>query len=255
MNNMNWDDLLGIKPYGLAVEGKNDEIIIQRFLDMGGKSGHWQSWDARLVVKQVEGKANVFAEIEKNEPRIWGLIDRDAYSSTQIDDLQAKYPRLLVLPRWTIENYFIVPDELALLFPNIQPSIEAHRANWVKHGALWHVLQEQGVFEEDYPRKLFDVPIRNDDEIHALLHRWRNQIDPDKVLTTYSETRQQFSINNDKDYTQHIHGKTFFGAIVKPLIDSHIKPNLSKDKLKEKLVEQFRDCPADLVPILRRVMN
>ncbi|GEM_PF-4389087 len=40
MNNMNWDDLLGIKPYGLAVEGKNDEIIIQRFLDMGGKSGH-----------------------------------------------------------------------------------------------------------------------------------------------------------------------------------------------------------------------
>ncbi|HRF96253.1 MAG TPA: hypothetical protein PLZ51_13700, partial [Aggregatilineales bacterium] len=88
-----------------------------------------------------------------------------------------------------------------------------------------------------------------------LLNRWRNQIDPDMVLKKYSETRQQFSLTSDKDYTQHIHGKTFFGAIVKPLIDSHIKPSLSKDKLKERLVEQFGDCPADLVPILQRVVG
>lgn len=259
MNNTDWDDLLGIKAYGLVVEGVTDETIIREFLNFGQKSGHWQNWTSQLLIKQLEGKSNILDEMERDDNRIWGLIDRDAYSSSKLADLQQKYRRLLILPRWTIENYFIVPDELGKIYPDIQTQIESQRENWVQHGALWSVLQEQGIFEENYPRKLFDMPIRQDEEIRALLMRWQNQIEPDVVLNKYHHVLQSFRADRDNDFTQHIYGKVFFKAIVKPLLDQYMQNKdgkiFNQHRMKENLLMQFGTCPADLIPVLRRVVK
>jgi len=49
----------------------------------------------------------------RNEPAAWGIVDRDFLTDEDIVLIRAQYPRLFVLPLYSIENLMYHPDNLA----------------------------------------------------------------------------------------------------------------------------------------------
>src|SRR5258708_34808913 len=104
---------------GVAVEGKDDRIVIEAFLDAGETEGHWSDWRRRLAIEVGGGINQVLRELDAPPTpyEVWALLDQEWRPQGNITDLQSKYPRLLFLPRIMIENYAIDPDELVALLP------------------------------------------------------------------------------------------------------------------------------------------
>ncbi len=248
---------LGIIPYGLAVEGDIDKFVIEKFMDL-----RWKSWRSQVKVMDVGGKSKVYSELQQNKQHIWGLVDRDALSQKQIDDLITRYPNLLILPRWTIENYFIDPDELIHLIPqndnesNMRTIIDKHKSDWLKRGALWHVFVERGLIGDNYPnpRSLIKSPMPDKQEIRQQLTLWTNQFNPDAVLDEYDHLVSQFNQQTKDNYRLHIYGKKFFSEVI---VQKAL--NLSKQQdsnvWRNILLKNFVDCPQDIVPLLTRILG
>ncbi|MDX2077814.1 MAG: hypothetical protein SFZ02_15410 [bacterium] len=252
---------LGNIPRGLAVEGDKDKIIIEAFLDAGERN--WSNWRSQVKIMPAGSKTKVIDELQPDKSEIWGLIDKDSSSQKEIDELQAKHQNLLILPRWTIENYFIDPSDLVSLLPqnlslaNITKTIDESKAEWLKRGALWHVFEERGLFGEHYPnpRGLFKTPMPNKDEIRHQLEAWNRQLNPDSVLSDYDEKLQEFYNNPDKNYRLHIHGKKFFQEVIVQALNYGEKAPQDTITWIKQLLKRLTDCPADIVPILRRVVG
>ncbi|SLM33036.1 conserved hypothetical protein [Desulfamplus magnetovallimortis] len=130
----------------LIVEGKDDELALKSFLFK--KNPQWeQSW----VVEKAEKKLRVI-EILKQETTWIGIVDKDEWQKEVIDEYQKKFSNLWILPRYCIENYIIVPDELWHSLPAKQqarlPGGVSHLETillkdldrWASHGVLWSVI-------------------------------------------------------------------------------------------------------------------
>lgn len=251
---------LGAQLKELAVEGKTDKFILEVFLTAGENAGYWKDWSSQLLIEVAGKKYNVIEKLKQGNSRIWGLIDHDALPVDTLAHYQQTYPQLLILPRWTIENYFIDPDELIQLLPPqassilIRDEIERQKSEALKFGALWHVFTEAGIFSEDFPnpRGLCKIPMPSDAEIYNRLSRWNNQLNPDTTLKAYLEYQQSFLANPSLNYAYHIHGKNFFLQVVQPILNKITQK--SEDDWKRELLKSVTDCPADLIPVLRPVV-
>lgn len=248
---------LGIIPYGLAVEGQTDINIIEKFMDL-----NWRNWRLQVKVMPAKGKQEVYEELQAGLQNIWGLVDRDALSQKQIDDLTAKYPNLLVLPRWTIENYFIDPDELVHLIPqsvnpsNMRDILDEHKPDWLKRGALWSVFQERGLFDENYPnpRSLIKSPMPDKQEIRQKLEIWTRQFNADAVLDEYDHLVTEFNQHPEDNYRLHISGKYFFSEVIVKKVLNLVKQRKADD-WRNLLLQNFMDCPKDIIPLLAKILG
>lgn len=259
--------ILGTSKKGLAVEGKSDKLAIEAFLDAGEAEGHWSNWRGQLIVEQTNGK--VTGELDSSNSQVWGLIDRDRRTDDEVSDLQARYHQLLVLPRFTIENYCIDPIEILEMLPatqrarvpNLKDDIENHLEDWVKNGALWKVLSEQGAHdfcrgrERGYPMALLYIPVTVEADIEAQLSDWHQQLEPKQILGAYNNRVKDYLANTSDHYTLHIHRKNFFHQVV---VQHALNPGIrsrSQDDWFADLFSSVTTCPADIVPVLKRVVS
>jgi hypothetical protein len=264
MSKIDWSKL-GAIPKGLAVEGEDDKIAIAAFLDAGEKGGYWSNWRFQLGVFDAGNSSKVLNELKAGDNRIWGLIDRDWRNDAEIVSMQKDYPQLLVLPRVTIENYLIDSDELHNLLPPVKripvlrQNIERYRDDWVRNGALWQVLHDNGAHEfcrgdeSGYPKALRYTTLETD--IEAQFQQWYEQLNPTTVMSAYRIQIQQFQVDTANHYTRHIHGKHFFNQIV---VSRVLNPNLgqqAEDKWFSDLFSGVSDCPSDLIPVLQQIVS
>ncbi len=262
MANIVWDDVLGEKPHGLAVEGKTDKVIIEKFLDAGG----WDNWRSKLSVHVVNKRDKVLQELSKNDTRIWGLIDNDERSTREMSDLQEQYSRLLVLPRWTIENYFIDPSELSQMQIPISKTrldfdkIDDYLHDGIKHGALWHTLYERDAFqfcrghEDGYPMAILSNVEFDDATIATRLNTWQSHLNATDIMPLYQQKLAEFEQHRDENYTKHIHGKYFFSQVVVQKVLNSIQQK-STDYWLELLTESITYCPDDMKALLRQILS
>lgn len=262
MANIIWDDVLGTKPYGLAVEGKTDKAIIEKFLDVGG----WDNWRAKLSVHVVDKRDKVLQELGKDDSRIWGLIDNDEKSTREISDLHKQYSRLLVLPRWTIENYFIHPSELSQMQIPIHKThlnfdkVNEYRYDGIKHSALWHTLYERDAFqfcrghEDGYPMAILSNIEFDDALIAKRLNTWQSHLNATDIMPLYQHKLAEFEQHRDDNYTKHIHGKYFFSQVVVQKVLNSIRQQSTEDWLAL-LIESITYCPDDMKALLRQILS
>lgn len=106
-------DALGKKV--VVVEGMSDgkafESIFERKFKKIGKN-----FEDIYHLADVGGKGMVLKALKK-EPDWIGIIDRDTWDDDRIAREKKKNPNLLVLERYSIENYMIIPHEVWYAIP------------------------------------------------------------------------------------------------------------------------------------------
>jgi len=253
----------------LLVEGEDnkdgaklglDRKVIEAFL------GHINpTWQSTIQVESSKSSEKILRRL-RADATLWGLIDRDARTPQEIIDLQTELPNLLVLPRWTVENYFIVPDELVQMLPSSITTaislgdIDIAKNDWIQHGALWQVLYENGAFhfcrghESGYPMALLAEPILNKAQVQSQLDLWYQRLLPSDILSRYERRLNEFTLHSDLAYTHHIHGKNFFRQIVVSRVLNKGKDKKSVDSWLIDIVDNgITTCPPDIAPILQRL--
>ena len=150
-------------------------------------------WENHWVVAEARKKSEVLA-ITKKEHNWIGVVDRDEWSQQKIHDIQSEINNLWVLPRYCIENYLIVPEELWLALPTKQQAkitggvealnqaIKADLVRWRCHGVLWAVINPlwEGLRTIGFKEALLDPDIAtNDEEIKQKLMEWHIFLEPE----------------------------------------------------------------------------
>jgi hypothetical protein len=270
MGEIDWT-IRGPDQRGLAVEGPDDKTILEALLDAGERESRWSDWRSRLRVEPTGKNDNVLRELQREDYRgtVWGIIDRDWRSDAEVAQLEVDYPLLRVLPRIAIENYCVDPDEIVGMLPDIQlggdqaqrlrDAIEGALANWLEHGALSQVLYESGANEfcrapAGYPAALLTAPVPADPDLHAILERFRSQLDPATILPIYRTRITSFQGLGRDRYRRCISGKLFFNGVVVSRALNQVYRQQSRDAWITDLFAGAADCPDDLVPILTAIL-
>jgi len=99
----------------IVVEGESDgeafESIFKRKFKKIGKN-----FENIYHLANVGGKGMVLKALKK-EPDWIGIIDRDTWDDDTIARAKKKNPNLIVLERYSIENYMIIPHEVWMAIP------------------------------------------------------------------------------------------------------------------------------------------
>jgi len=248
----------------LIVEGKTDELVFTQLLKKVDPQ-----WETRWVLAEVGGKRNV-VEILSKQPTWLGIVDRDEWDNAQLSQRQQQLPNLLVLPRFCIENYLTVPDELWHCLPQKQKAklpegrgaaiqsitvpIAENLERWVQFGALWAIINP--LWDEllllGFNRDLLDPELVVDEQrFRAQCANWHSHLEPQGLWQRYQEKLTAIQAQtNDENLRTIVHGKKFFKAVVTPAFRElfAIQSAISVEDL-------FREMPvpADLAFVWQRM--
>jgi hypothetical protein len=211
----------------LLLEGKADMEFIRKMLDLKAPG----NWPSAWSIGNAGGKRNV-QNMLHDQPDWIALVDRDEWTAEEIAAKQAEFPgRLMVLPRYCLESYFILPSEIWAALPSKQqlvpgglPAVEAAITNhaallrWVRHGCLWHAVNplHSGLRALGFVLELLDVNRAQDDAlIRQTLDAWHQYLDPviiDARFQQYLTTATASPVN--EQLISWVHGKEFFNQHV-----------------------------------------
>ncbi|WP_320733598.1 DUF4435 domain-containing protein [Enterobacter roggenkampii] len=214
----------------LIVEGKTDELVFTQLLKKVDPQ-----WETKWVLAEVGGKRNV-VEILSKQPTWLGIVDRDEWDDAQLSQRQQQLPNLLVLPRFCIENYLVVPSELLHGLPlkqrtklpreseeaigAIASSITAALDSWIQFGAAWAIINP--LWDElrllGFNRDLLDPQqVITEPGFWAHCERWHAHLDPAVLLQRYqSKLAEIRDLPVDEQLRTIVHGKKFYKAVVTP---------------------------------------
>lgn len=248
----------------LIVEGKTDELVFTQLLKKVDPQ-----WETRWVLAEVGGKRNV-VDILAAQPTWLGIVDRDEWDNAQLSQRQQQLPNLLVLPRFCIENYVVVPSELWHCLPQKQKAklpdereaailsiatpITENLERWVQFGALWAIINP--LWDElrllGFNRDLLDPELVVDEQgFRAQCASWHSRLEPQGLWQRYQDKLTEIQAQPvDEQLRTIIHGKKFFKAVVTPAFRQlfAIQSAISvEDLFREMLV------PADLNFVWQRM--
>ena len=241
----------------LVVEGPDDVQFIERQLDHRSLT-----WRQHWVVGPAGGKKRLL-DILPLDPTWIGLVDADEWAPQTLVTLKVQHPNLHVLPRYCMESYFVLPAELWAMFPDhqqaritgghnqIQAALLAPLDQWVRHGALWRVVNPlwAGLKAKGFKDALLDLAAaQNDDLIKQTLNEWHSYLDPATRFHDFqSELKKATALPIDQKVTLVVHGKSFFAAHVSTVLNSLLSQKSADAWLKDLI----KVCPPipDLSPL------
>ena len=241
----------------LVVEGADDVRFVERQLDLG-----FPGWSRSWVVEFAEGK-NRALDIVSREPTWLGLVDSDDWDAGTIAQLRITHPRIHVLPRYCMESYFIVPQELWGMLPvgrraAVAGGITAFEADllspldrWVRHGALWRVVNPlwAGLKARGFKDHLLQLSAAQDDAaIQRKLQEWHDYLDATSHFAAFQQGLESAeALNLDEKLKCVVHGKSFFTEHVCHKLNALFGQRAAGDWLEE----LTKDAPVitDLHPL------
>jgi hypothetical protein len=260
----------------LAVEGDNDKDVYVAWLKKLTPRG--TIFSDKLVVVDAGDRGKVlqgliwYQDLSAPPPgELFGLVDRDEWDAATVNAKRADIPRLLVNEsRHCLENYFIDPSDVVAALRShdakfyephiaaIRAAIEAQRAVWADHWALWVTMcrVSRRLSEELFPGHFHDqVPLPADPDIQARLQVWASVVEAGAVFEAFRQERHAARARTaTEQYRGCIHGKRFFSQIV---VQSALHP-LGHHDAKNwilKLDKWMPAVPADLQPILEPLLR
>ncbi|MDM8525179.1 hypothetical protein QUF80_17550 [Desulfococcaceae bacterium HSG8] len=238
------EDDAGGKPV-LLVEGNTDIRILSYFLEQ--VSPGWQTGKAILCAGK---KSQVIDAVSNYHPEWVGIVDKDEWSPDMINDKLRNLSRVKTLPRFCLENYFCVPEEIwpALTpasrqspndeFGQFQQPVLNDLPDWVAHGAMWRVIRKRRkvlLRESGFPAKLDREPVTDIAEIREILRDWHEQLDPDRIIREYRlELTETEELSANEQLKFYIHGKKFFKSVIVRLMNRFFG-QASHDKWADRL--------------------
>lgn len=245
----------------LIVEGLDDLDAIQSFL---GKA--YRGWEQSWVIAEAGKKTQVLAII-REVPNWIGVVDRDEWSASKIADLETELINLWFLPRYCIENYLLVPDELWRALPENQQnkitagieqltqSITNDLDRWRSHGALWSVINPlwEGLRYLGFKEALLDPAIAtNETEIRTKLQEWHQFLEPDQIWQNYQDALAQVvQFPVDEQLKRCVHGKYFYEQVVNPLLNQLLGQKSATEQ--QKAIFRTLLVPDDLAPLWHKM--
>ncbi len=242
----------------LVVEGTDDVRSLELLLSKLN-----QNWNEAWVLAGADKKSNVIKILEM-EPDWLGIVDRDEWDEEKITQLQGTMNNLIFLPRYCIENYLIVPDELWKALPEKQKlkipggQLELERLiiseldKWVQHGVLWSVINPlwEGLRSLGFKEALLNVDIAtNHLEIRKVLSQWHDFLNPDEIWDRYQTKIIEVSTkSNSEKLKLHVHGKLFYQQVVNTVLNQLVGQKSADDRQ----FDIIRTLPAidDLAPVV-----
>lgn len=245
----------------LLVEGIDDVAAFKIFLDRQAPG-----WERQWHIEQAGNKKKVL-EIIAKEATWFGLVDRDEWTSAEMQSYLNRHPNLLVLPRFCLESYLVDPVELWTAFPAkqqqkvtgglaaLQAALDNHKKSWIRHAALWHVIQPlwRALRTKGFPDGVLDTSnIPDDQTLLAKLKSWHDLLDAAATLQDVQHQITHLQGRSDTELFAHwIYSKRYYPEVVHPLLDQM----LGQKPAKERRLALLRTLqpPADLLPLWRKM--
>lgn len=263
-----YERVVGSQPKRVfLVEGPDDklaiEVLLNRFV---------LNWESTWVV-QAAGNKSQLQGVLRLEPDWLGIVDRDEWDEAEQTSRQEATPNMLVLPRFCMENYLVVPGEVwAAVPPSRQKALPHGRHQWeadtskdldqyVRHGVLWHVvtplwsgLRARGFKEKLASDNLACVAVaQHDAQIRQVLDDWDTYLNPEKLFNEFQAKLvvvQQRPV--DEQLKHWVHGKTRWREVVNPCMNSLFGQMAEKER-RRKIFEHLPAWPDDLQFVLTRM--
>lgn len=247
----------------LLVEGIDDKLTLQILLDR-----FHSGWERGWAV-EVAGKKSMVLEILRLEPGWLGLVDKDEWDVAEQQRQRNALPNLLVLPRFCMESYLVIPAELWQAIPPVrqggvqggfdqfQTRMTRDVQRYVRHGVLWHVvtplwsgLRARGFKEVLASDSLQCVEaVQDDGEIQRVLREWDEYLNPDVLFAAFQNSLRQVNTMPILDQmTGWVHGKTFWREVINPGMNEFFGQMPEKNR-RRKIIEHLPQWPADLLPL------
>lgn len=255
-----------VKPV-LLVEGNTDLRILSYFLEQVSPG-----WAAQIIMLPAKRKSQVIEGIQTYHPEWVGIVDKDEWPVDRTVEVLQDTPRVKALPRFCLENYFCVPDELWSALPSTSKQRLKNRQNslkdpilallpdWVAHGAMWRVIRKRRTVllqDSGFPAKLDRKPVTDLTQIRQILEAWHNQLDPKQIIADYEEELASAQkLSTDEQLQTYIHGKKFFRQVVVPTLN-----RLFAQQSPRTWLERFSNSasgvttPPDLYQFLQDVLS
>jgi hypothetical protein len=249
------------------VEGIDDvaayTLLLNRFYS--------NNWEQRWAIAPAGNKRQL-RELLTLEPNWLGLVDRDEWDAAALHTYTTNQPNLVVLPRFCLESYLILPSELWQALPDKQQEkvqgghAEFEQAliqqlpNYLRHGVLWGVVTPlwEGLRALGFKESLasFDSmeTAQDDTQIQQVLQAWDELLDPNRLLADFKgrlATAQQMTI--PEQLKLQVHGKLYWEKVVNPEMNRYFG-QLSAKKRRLKVLEHLPELPEDLSLILDRLV-
>lgn len=246
----------------LMLEGTDDVQTFEHFLRHRSPG-----WEQNWVLAGAGGKKRVLEVLQK-EPGWMGVVDCDEWDTAECLQKTQQYPNLMCLPRYCIESYLVIPDELWVLLPSVQqqkivdglPALRQLLMNnferWVNHGALWAVVNPmmEKLNALGFKGALLNIDIASDDvRIQEKLQLWHDFFIPAPIFQDVQDKRAMINgLPLNEQLIHHIHGKQFFETVVVPVLSRALGQQSKEEWLKD-LFKGLPAVPEDLDPIWQRM--
>jgi hypothetical protein len=249
------------------VEGVDDklalDILLNRFV---------LNWESAWVVEAAINKKEL-QEVLKLEPDWLGLVDRDEWDAAERDKRQQATPNLLVLPRFCMENYLVVPDEVwDAVPPARQNDVPKGLPGWqaqalkdldqyVRHGVLWHVVTPlwSGLRGRGFKEKLASdsaacvAVAQSDADIQQVLSDWDAYLDSARLFSEFQSKLAEAQQLPPYEQLKHwVHGKTRWREVVNPAMNA-LFGQMAESVRRRKIFEHLPAWPNDLQFVLQRM--
>jgi hypothetical protein len=264
----------------LLVEGPDDKAIYAKWLE---RLAHPGLFSATVEVLDGGGKGEgggksvVLKALEwlrdhgGNPIRVFGLVDRDEWDATMIQQQVNQLPQLRVCPdRHAIESFFCDPNEFI-------PALTAHNAAWAAAGGLIrnHIAHQLAnyvdhralltttdrvknrLLEQGYPGHFANtIPIPADLDIQQRFQQWAGVIDPAAAFQEFDQLRNAAKASNAQmQCRSHVWAKLFFEQVVLPAPNGlQSLQNKSVRDWMVDLAEWAPQVPADISRVLQPLL-
>lgn len=245
----------------LIVEGKDDVDVFASFLNKAHPG-----WENSWVISQADNKTNAL-NIIKEETGWLGVVDPDEWPDTKIIQLETEYNNLWVLPRYCVESYLIMPEEIWAALPSHQrekinggldgltQQIKVDLNLWRCHSALWSVINPlwKSLRSLGFNDDLLKPEIATNDQlIRQKLSEWYAHLEPEQIWQQYQQTLQHIAqLAEEEQLKRWFHGKQFFKGVICPLLNQQLGQKKSEDHMRDIL--RTLPVPQDLSPLWHKM--
>ncbi len=248
----------------LLVEGTGDVEFLTFLLDkppLRELNAH-----AGWVFGAAGGKDSVLRMLER-EPTWVGLVDRDAWSEQEIQQILRRTPNLRLLPRYCIENYAVDPGAFGSLADQVPPErvpqwqgaltdIDASWPHAIRHGSLWRAVQplQDALQELGFNGTLLRFQLPDDGKVWDILCSWSELMNAERVYEEYGRFYQQgCAMSAAKAQRLWVHGKMFWRHVVAPALGD-VLGEANEARLRRQVMRRM-PLPDDMRLLLEELLT
>lgn len=242
----------------IYVEGADDKYILSK-------------WFPHLLFEDAKGKDNVPKRVDQNQAS-FGLLDRDFYSTDEVEASREDHSRLVILRRYCIENYLLDPAIIADVAQRLN-NTHAVLSSWSEENFVYEnlfkwaneyatyaaanklVSEWKQAVETDFRRYFDSLPVQSYDEVLSTLKERVGRIPSShEIDTIFQETHAQ--ISQDFSTLEGVHrwidGKFMLEKLLYQNVFNPIH-NFGQNRLRDELIESGKTrIPDELVQLAKK---